>query len=348
MKSFLYFFPMAVLGLASCTQMSLTKTSKTAEVGSQMQSVTVADLKVGERVTETLQVTPEVARGGMENVKHAVEANALVKAGNADVLLEPQYTITKQRKFLTSKVTSITVTGLPAKYTNFRSLPDSVWANPVFRGYRNGGHGVYGGRSVLAAYKSHKTFKQPKADRSEKVWRKPGFAGHVAISGGLSVYNSYEKLGYYDEYEDKFTSGDFGLLADIGWQMNNYLYVGLGSGVIFGENWGDYFDGDSYESAICEFNRVPFYLSGRYHFSGGARKSAFADLKLGFTFCPSYSSFDNGVFFSPTLGYSIGAFDIGLSYIFTTLNCDKKVNDEEDFHFRKHHNNLHLTLGFTF
>lgn len=241
------------------------------------------------------------------------------------------YTITRQRKFLTTKVTSITVTGLPARYTNFRSLPDSVWADPVFRNCKGGGRGIFGKPATVARKSSKKHSGGLKADKGERQWRKPGFAGHVALTGGLSVYNTAYGSYYHDSDrvdDARECSGDFGLLVDMGWQVNSSLYAGVGSGVIFGDNWDEFGGTDcGYSSSICQFNRVPFYLNARYHFSGEARKSAFADMKIGFTSCPR-RNYDMGLFFSPALGYSIGAFDIGLSYTFTNLGHDYEAYGE--------------------
>lgn len=38
-----------------------------------------------------------------------------------------------KRNLFGKKVSSVTVTGRPAKYKNFRSLPDKVWTDEVFR-----------------------------------------------------------------------------------------------------------------------------------------------------------------------------------------------------------------------
>ncbi len=127
---------------ASCT--TITKTSTTADVSQSLYSATVGDLDVAkERVTYTMTPSKAIRRGGVANVKRAAEHEALEaytkKTGKtADLLLEPEYIISKRRGFCGTKVTSITVTGRPAAYTNFHSLNDSVWCNPIFRdGYKN-------------------------------------------------------------------------------------------------------------------------------------------------------------------------------------------------------------------
>ena len=147
MKKILYLLGAAFFAV-SCT--TTTKTAKTVNSPASLLSATVADLEVSpERITYTMTPGISVRRGGKENVRQAAEQEALLKNGNADVLVDANYTI-EQTSFLVFKwVSSITVTGRPAKYTNFHSLNDSVWCNPAFRdSYRNTakqGGGALGG-----------------------------------------------------------------------------------------------------------------------------------------------------------------------------------------------------------
>ena len=131
-KSFGLLALFAIL-LSSCQ--TITKTASTANIGASLQSATIAELEVDDqRITHTLVPSKEIQRGGLNNIKQAVEYDALNKYGNADILLEPQYVISKKQTLFGSKITSISVSGRPARYKNFRSLDDSVWCNPVFRG----------------------------------------------------------------------------------------------------------------------------------------------------------------------------------------------------------------------
>lgn len=122
------------LSVASCT--TITKTASTADVPASLLCATVADLEFStpERVSLTSlnAVKKDIQRGGYANVKKAAE-NELLEMYNADVLVEPEYIISKKRYLLRSKITGITVTGRPAKYVRIHSLNDSVWCNPVFR-----------------------------------------------------------------------------------------------------------------------------------------------------------------------------------------------------------------------
>ena len=128
----------AAISLASCT--TITKTATTADTPAAFYSATVADLEVAkERITYTMTPSADIQRGGLENVKRAAENEALLKNGNADVLVDAEYVISMTNNWIFGKkVNSITVSGRPAKYKNYHSLGDGVWTDPVFRaGYRN-------------------------------------------------------------------------------------------------------------------------------------------------------------------------------------------------------------------
>lgn len=128
----IFYLSAAVLLLSSCV--TTKKTASTADITSSLQSATVADLDVRPRVSYTMTPSKAVQRGGLENVKRTAMSEALEKNGGGDLMVNPEFTISKRRGLFSSKITSITVTGRPATYTNVRSFNDSVWCNPVFRG----------------------------------------------------------------------------------------------------------------------------------------------------------------------------------------------------------------------
>ena len=137
MKKCLYFIGLAMMA-ASCTTVNYTASN--AEMPAQVLSSTVAALDVAhKRVSYTYDVPKEIRRGGLNNIKQAAMQAALEKAGSDyDLLLEPQYQVSKTKYILRSKITKMTVTGRPAKYKGFHSLNDSVWCNRVFRaGYES-------------------------------------------------------------------------------------------------------------------------------------------------------------------------------------------------------------------
>ncbi len=122
----------AALCLASCT--TTNKTARTEVMPYSMYNASVADLDVSpERVVYTMIPSKALNRAGEANCKRAAVQECLSKNGNADLLVEPMFVVSVNGK----KVTSVTVSGRPAKYKNFRSLPDGVWTDPVFRGSKN-------------------------------------------------------------------------------------------------------------------------------------------------------------------------------------------------------------------
>lgn len=144
MKKF-FIFATVALAMASCTTM--TKTARTESIPYAMYNANVADLEVGPRVSYTLTPDKSIRRGGDSNCKKAAIQAVLEANGNADLLVEPQFVIKKLNGIFRHKITSITVSGRPAKYKNFRSLSDSVWTDPVFRGVRGTTYNIYkGGR----------------------------------------------------------------------------------------------------------------------------------------------------------------------------------------------------------
>ncbi len=118
--------------VTSCT--TTTKTARTESIPYAMYNANVADLEVGPRVTYTFSPNREIRRGGEDNCKRAAIQEALKAGGDADLLVEPQFVVSKRKGMFGTKITSVTVSGRPAKYTKFRSLNDSVWCNPIFRG----------------------------------------------------------------------------------------------------------------------------------------------------------------------------------------------------------------------
>lgn len=206
MRRYLVITAFAGILLSSCD--TLTKTARTADIPSAQYNATVADLKVTDRISYTMQPSKAVQRGGMSNVKQAAESEALEKkGGNADILLEPQFVIEKKRTLFGSKVKSITVSGRPATYTNFRSLDDSVWVNPVFRGVK-----VRNGYNVPKTV-SH---RQQVSDAISYGMRRTGFAAYLNLSGGYAdIENNSD-----DIYGHEGDSGFGEALLSFGYHLN--------------------------------------------------------------------------------------------------------------------------------
>jgi hypothetical protein len=113
--------------ISSCATTEKSFSVKTLDIthGGVIQKPVIVDLTVGQtKVTGTAEGPPsQVAALKNEAVK-----DALTKAGNADVMVEPNFTISKLSR-VDKTVTSVEVTGFPGTYKNFRTIEenDSTW-----------------------------------------------------------------------------------------------------------------------------------------------------------------------------------------------------------------------------
>ena len=291
MKKSLGLLALSVILLTSCR--TTVKTARTAEFPSSLQSVTVADLKVtDERITHTMSPDRKTRRGGLDNIQKTAEREALEQYGDADVLLDPQYVVSKRKGLFGSKVTSITVSGRPACFTNHRVLHDSVWSNPTFRRYYgNHGNRAEGSVSLSGNRKvNRETF-------SVGYFRKKGFTKHIALTGMRSKLELSDGGG---------VAGDVSFAANallsLGYQFNPHFYLGAGSGVMYLEEVRLGF--------IPVFGNVRGYLSK-------SRKSFFCDLKLGHFLTTvgnprGETEWEGKMYRSLAVGYSFGKLDVAI------------------------------------
>lgn len=242
-KKHLYLIVLGVaVAVSSCT--TTTYTSSVADVSADIRSATVADLQAGERITHTIEPSKSVRRGGMANIRHAAEAEALEKkGGNADVLLDPEYSITKKRILFGSQVTSITVSGRPATYTNFHTLDDSVWTNPTFRGLRTSrGHQLLNGKKKAGSGMLTTT---------RRTVRK-GIGAYLNANAALD-FNHLDNDDYF-----------IAPTLTLGYNITPQWFAGIGI--------GDWWNED--DDFVSLFGNVRYYFSP-------ALKSAFVDAKAG-------------------------------------------------------------------
>ena len=81
-----------------------------------------ADLEVSpEKITYFMMPSKSVANGGYDNVINTAVREALLANGNADVLVALE---TQVKYDSEGRVESVTITGYPAKYVNFRNPGD--------------------------------------------------------------------------------------------------------------------------------------------------------------------------------------------------------------------------------
>ena len=126
----LYWFLLVVfvVGLSACKSARSTATYQ--DPINTLRTVTVADLEVAEtRISYTYRPSYAVRLGGSQNVIKTAVQEALKAHGSGDILIGLEYTtISRWTVFpFLSPIREITVTGRPAKYVNFHSLPEKIW-----------------------------------------------------------------------------------------------------------------------------------------------------------------------------------------------------------------------------
>ena len=128
-KLYLFLLLVLALGISSCKSSRSTATYQ--DPINTLRTVTVADLDVSDtRISYTYKPTYAVRLGGSQNVIKTAVQEALKAYGSGDILIGLEYTtISRWTIFpFLSPIREITVTGRPAKYVNFHSLPENIWA----------------------------------------------------------------------------------------------------------------------------------------------------------------------------------------------------------------------------
>ncbi len=108
---------LSVIILASCSSIkSTTNTSKTLSIygSGVIQKPVIVELDVQQA---TVTATSRGKLGTSVETLKAEAVSSAVKNANADVMVEPTYTIVNERG-----ITTVTVKGFPATYKNFRDI----------------------------------------------------------------------------------------------------------------------------------------------------------------------------------------------------------------------------------
>ena len=124
MKKLVLFLAVAAM-VTSCSSAKLIN-SATHSKAKAIQPVTAlyADLSVSPtKISYFLIPSKTVLQGGYDNVINTAVREALIANGNADVLVAME---TQVKHNADGEIESVTVTGYPATYTNFRSPGDDV------------------------------------------------------------------------------------------------------------------------------------------------------------------------------------------------------------------------------
>ena len=343
----------AVLLLSSC--ITTTKTARTAMTSASIKNATVADLRVSDqRVVYAMSPSKAIQRAGLSNVKQAAIQEALIKYGNADVMVEPEFVIEQERTLFGSRISSITVTGRPAYYQNFRTLPDSVWHKPGFYGqpdvvkvcscdgddFDGFGH-KRGGIAGLVGKLSGKKNNQTKSESEDTGWRRSGFGGYLTAIGGqqkwkVRDHESFNRGTWFDVVQDN-DDPYYGGLLTLGYNVTPHIFLGAGSGVLYGK--------------IKDFCNVPIFADFRYNFSGYKVSTLFFDYKIGGNVIANKSDYKGGVFLGFALGYDFGHFEIAAQYLYTQVDTKDKIRTGfDDYSYSAKWNLYHMgvSLGIAF
>jgi len=289
----------------------MVKTASTLKTNSDVSSLTIADLDVyPERVTYTMVPSEAIQNGGEENVKRAAEAQLLESYNNADVLVDAQFIVSKESGsfFKKPKITSVTVSGHPAHYKNFHSVPSTVWDDAI----------------AVATTVGQTTGKNNSGTTKRFKIPTPKFNFNGArFEGYFNAFGGY--MG--PEEGDLIDDGHFfaGGSLTLGCRLLPQLFIGAGAG-------GKY----NFKSDIVY---IPVYGDIRFYTHNG-NISPFIDAKVGHSFVTGDKMYKGGFFVSPTLGYAFGRFEIGIQYTFQKCRIENSYYDRT---FKEH--NLALSLG---
>lgn len=325
----------ATLLLSSCA--AELRTSSTVRTQADTRAASVASLRVGERVTAEMEVPKSIRKGGWDNVRQAVEAKALEKAGNADVLLNPAYVVEKHRR----KITKVAVSGRPAYYTDFHGLPDSVWTNPVFRaGFENAVNApklATGTQAIQALAKQSAKPREQKSTKKvvsaekelpfRKRVRRTGFSFKVDEGVGLTLNKAIEPMASWtvtDHESDVLSSVSLGL----GGQFTPRFYAGVGASFV--------------GIPDAEYYMAPVYAEARYYFMK-RNMSPFLNFRFGTSVPKNKCNKEIRPYVAGAVGYSVGRFDIGVMYQF-----EKFKDKYESYPSIYKYHQFSLNLGFHF
>lgn len=210
-KSLIYTAALAVVALSSCSTINNTAYTTTPEV--MVVNMTVADIDVApQQVTATTTWNWNPFRT-VSSYKKNAEAIALRETGS-DILVEPVYEVHK-RGFLRGG--SVTVTGHPGKFVNFRKMTEKD-AEIMVTTSNKVGVATPIIKTTAPSFINH--FKAPKPPKEKKPVVKDENSSHSFLTyfvGGLSgdtsdgttmglMYGHYgQKWGWYVK-----ASGDWG------------------------------------------------------------------------------------------------------------------------------------------
>lgn len=285
------------LTVSSCT--TIQQTSSSAPVDTQVCNLTVADMKVSE---EKAEKTVDWAWNPLTTFSLAEQKKSataeLLKDVDADVLVEPQYIVNRRGVF---RGGSVTVTGYPATYSNFRNMTKeemelaaaadrcapgeqcTVTVNPVVQ------------TSASYRYDEPREAKEQPLSRQfvsvtfggvldtddqfdtadaynfgimyGSYGRKWGWYGRISIStvlAGTRIWDPNDRFSYYGDsrlYVPNFT---IGFIKTINKNFNYLMGIGLGGAFKENDNYYEYWHNEKKECDTKSVFSVPLELGFQY------------------------------------------------------------------------------------
>lgn len=250
-----------ILGIAlvasSCSTVQYT--SKTVPVATQIQTLTVADVKVEPSRQETTMNwswTP-FSTFSLSAVKEAA-THKLLKETKGDLLIEPQVEVKRRGLF---RGGSINISGYPATYANFRSMTkEDAEIIATYEGRiapvivcNAANPSVTGGR------------KQPnikrKSPKDRGLFDKPRtYHNFISITGGPLSYDDGDECGYHLSLMYGYIWKKWGVYAKLSF-----------TDACHSEGWGD----DESESAIGTIGVIKTLPKGWNVFAGAGAGTAY-------------------------------------------------------------------------
>lgn len=133
MKKFLLVLSVVALTMSSCS--TAYRTASQRDVTAPVAAAAIADFEVSPtKITYTLVPSRKVRAGGLQNCINTAISEALKKNGGGDVLIETQQAIVQRTGLFSRKIKSVTVTGYPATYKNFRNADEKTLNGAIING----------------------------------------------------------------------------------------------------------------------------------------------------------------------------------------------------------------------
>ena len=133
MKKVFLALSVVLLTMSSCS--TAYRTASQRDVTAPVAAAAIADFEISpKKITYTLIPTRKVRAGGMQNCVNTAISEALKANGGGDVLIETQEAIVKRSGLFLRKIKSVTVTGYPATYKNFRNVDEQTLKNALING----------------------------------------------------------------------------------------------------------------------------------------------------------------------------------------------------------------------